>query len=148
MKISFLDEQLSVEVPTWHKVISNVFLTNFFENSFKIYQKSEINQISSLISSLDQKCAEIFNVFFKLFLHVSKSQYFFPIDINHEIWETTKNKLKKYSVTKTAPTFHCLNKMLLFFSPRRICSLILLFFYLLSFVVGTDFWVTSKCFFD
>ena len=31
---------------------------------------------------------------------------------------------------------------------RSICSLILLFFYLLSFVVGTDFWVTSKCFSD
>ena len=34
------------------------------------------------------------------------------------------------------------------FRARSICSLILLFFYLLSFVVGTDFWVTSKCFFD
>ena len=32
--------------------------------------------------------------------------------------------------------------------PRSICSLILLFFYLLSFVVGAEFWVTSKCFFD
>ena len=44
------------------------------------------------------------NFFLKLFLHVSKSQYFFPIWILivliYYIWETSRNKSKKHSVTK------------------------------------------------
>ena len=46
---------------------------------------------------------------FKIFLHVSKFQYFFPIWILivliYEVWETFRNKLTEHS------DFHCFNKL-------------------------------------
>ena len=46
--------------------------------------------------------------------------------------------------------FNCFFLLLTYFwtQARSTCLLILLFFYSLSFVVGTDFWDTSKHFFD
>ena len=53
-----------------------------------------------------------------LFLHVSKPQYFFPIwiliVIIYQIWETSRNTLKKYSVTKNCSV--CLNILVCTFS--------------------------------
>ena len=84
--------------------MNEVFILTYSPfRKWAIYRKT----IDSLYSTkLEQVCTWICSTkfFLKLFLHVSKSQYFFPIWILivliYYIWETSRNKLKKHSVTK------------------------------------------------
>ena len=58
--------------------------------------------------------------FFLTYLHVSKSQWFFPIWILifmiYYIWETSRNKLKKHSVTKNCSDLSLFEQIVLLIS--------------------------------
>ena len=81
---------------------------SLFFNS-KEHQQKKIHKVKSRLT-LDSWggfhfLPHIVSLFFELFLHVSKCQYFFPIWIPivliYLIWKTSRNKLKKHFVTKT-----------------------------------------------
>ena len=84
--------------------MNEVFILTYSPfRKWAIYRKT----IDSLYSTkLEQVCTWICSTkfFLKLFLHVSKSQYFFPIWILifliYYVWVISRNKLKKHSITK------------------------------------------------
>ena len=92
----------------------------FYDRPFygKIWKPENTNLLSMAIflfwrsAFLRRKTVKV--VLSLTFPKVSKSQYFFPIWIlvfpMYLIWKTSRNKLKKHSISKFVLTFHCSNK--------------------------------------